>query len=206
VQRGPAPGERESAILLNRDLAGEPLPVIASYVVEGTLLPAVADRPLDPDRAVAITLLGTLAYADLVIAAPEVAAGQTIGTVTRNRELLALLNSSGGGNGEGAAAIGFLAAPAGVDDVLPGLYADAPSFAAFVRPRGPARDVGKPWRDEDTLAFRAYLSAAAATGEAREGSAGGGGTLAELEPAITPLLTIEEIVALAAALDLGVAA
>ena len=199
-------GQPDAAILLNRDLAGEPLVVIASYLVEGTLLPTADNGPIDPDRAVAAALLGTLAYADLLATAPDDAVANTRGVATRNRELLALLNSSAlaGGTG-GASPIGFRSAPPGVTDVLPGLYVDAPSFADYVRPSGPAPVDERRWQDEDTLAFRAYLAPANHVGEPRIRSAGTT-TLGEIEPAVAAFLSPDQIVELAGTLQLGVLA
>jgi hypothetical protein len=56
--------------------------------------------------------------------------------MTRNRDLLALLNSAAWPGDQPALAnadsLGFLSAPKGTDDVLLGLYADARSFADYI--------------------------------------------------------------------------
>lgn len=121
------------AILINSWLEGERPELLATYIVEGTLLSE--DAPTE-DEAVAGALLGSLAYASVLLVDPDLAATETWGVIERNRDLLALLNSSAWmtrGDVANADSIGFLKASNGALDILPGLYADAPSFAAYIR-------------------------------------------------------------------------
>lgn len=121
------------AILINSLLIGEPPEMLASAIVEGTLL---HDDTWTDHEAVAAALMGTLCYADLLLADPALAKSRTWGVMTRNRDLLALLNSAAWPSDQQALAnadsLGFLSAPQGTDDVLLGLYADARSFADYI--------------------------------------------------------------------------
>jgi hypothetical protein len=90
------------------------------------------------DEAVASALLGTLAYADIVASDPELVTQSTWGVIQRNRDLLALINSSSWAPGlDSLNSVGFLRPSNDAVDILPGLYDDAASFAEFItaRPR-----------------------------------------------------------------------
>lgn len=113
-------------------LASEPPAVIAATIVEGLIFD-LTDQ--SSDGAVLAALAGTNAWVDLVTALPDTAKKQTVGTIDLNVRTLALLNSASGSallSGD-VNAIGVLVAASG-DDVLPGLAADAKSFAALVQP------------------------------------------------------------------------
>ncbi len=117
-------------IIVNRDLKNEQPALLASYLVEGTLLPvSPARQPAGAGETVAAALLGVLAYGDLLTRTPELAAAATPATVQRNRELLTLLNSAGSGKPNDR--VGFLGTASG-DDVLPGLHDDASSFSDYI--------------------------------------------------------------------------
>lgn len=118
-------------IVVNRDLTNEQPALLASYLVEGTLLPVSSARqPAGAGETVAAALLGILAYGDLLIRTPELAAAATPATIQRNRELLTLLNSAV--SGETSDRAGFLGTAPGVGDVLPGLHDDASSFSDYI--------------------------------------------------------------------------
>ncbi|HET8522592.1 MAG TPA: hypothetical protein VFL82_05115, partial [Thermomicrobiales bacterium] len=121
------------AVLINSWLEGESPEILASYIVEATLL---GDDAPTEDEAVAGALLGSLVYADALTVDPDLAVGQTWGVIQRNRDLLALINSSAWSatsDVTNADSIGFLRASNGAPDILPGLYADASSFADYIR-------------------------------------------------------------------------
>lgn len=119
------------AILVNSLLFGESPALLASAIVEGTL---VHDDKWTDHEAIAAALMGTLAYGDIIEVDPGVAKARTWGVQNRNRDLLALLNSTAwpGDAPENADSIGFLSASNEADDILPGLYADADSFADYI--------------------------------------------------------------------------
>jgi hypothetical protein len=118
-------------ILLNSVLIGEPIEVLASYLVEGSIL-STGDGTRG--EAVSARLLGTLWYGSVLLNRPGLATLQSWGTIERNRDLLALVNSSesADNNPANAETFGFLASANGASDCLPGLYDDADSFAQFV--------------------------------------------------------------------------
>ncbi|MEA2524493.1 MAG: hypothetical protein QOF73_1720 [Thermomicrobiales bacterium] len=140
--RNSAPAARQSdtegdgtpaAILINSLLFGESPELLASAIVEGTLL---HDDTWTTQEAIAAALMGTLAYAAIAEVDPTVVKAKTWGVLNRNRDLVALLNSAAWPGDDTAPAnadsIGFLSAPNEAEDILPGLYADATSFANYV--------------------------------------------------------------------------
>ncbi len=115
-------------VLINEYLIGESLETTACAIIEGILLES--DRP-SPNGAVVAALMSTIAYAQFVENDPTIAGDATWGTINRNIDLLALLNSTQWSAAEGsipAGALGFLASAGGSRDVLPGLIVDAHSF------------------------------------------------------------------------------
>ncbi len=118
-------------ILINSLLIGEPIEVLASYIVEGSIL-STGDGTRG--EAVSARLLGTLWYGSVLLDRPGLASLRTWGTIERNRDLLALVNSSESdeNNPSNAASFGFLSPANGASDCLPGLYDDAESFSQFV--------------------------------------------------------------------------
>lgn len=197
------------AILINRDLVGEAPALLASYVVEGTLIDAPpADEPPAANQAVAAALLGTLAYADLIALSPEVVATGTAATVARNRQLLALLNSGARPQATAVAeeaGFGFLAAPDGVDDVLPGLYADAGSFADYAVSQARAVETSGTRAGEASRVFRRYLVfAGVASRAAGAPSTFDRATLEDLDAELGAFLSPAEVRAAARTLRLGV--
>jgi hypothetical protein len=220
VARGSDDGDEIYPILVNEDLAGEPLPVLASYLVEGLLLHERHDfGRITRDQAVLSHLLGTLTYAEFVVEDPELVALGTAGTIGRNRDVFALLNSatwqspetSDLANADQAVSgpLGFLGAPAGVDDILPGLYADATSFADYVTSQPRASGYSKRTRLAATPIVASFLSYAGVDVADLEGSVDGMPTFGEAGAAFDARLgafvSPEEALRLARALDLGLA-
>lgn len=206
--RDSAPAVRQSnvkndgtpaAIVINSLLRGESPAVLAAAIVEGTLL---HDDTLTKDEVVASSALGTLAWADLIAAMPGAAKAKTWGTITRNIGLLALLNLADAGG----AGLGVLAPATGVQGILHGVYLNSTSFSAFAD--------GRPWgvhfdRQAELEAppiFIDYLTFAGAPP-----TPGIGGivslsdkTLANLDSAMSVLLSPAALMADAATLSLGV--
>jgi hypothetical protein len=203
VTNGRASARGDPAILVNSWLQGEPLPVLASYLVEGSLLHD--GRPAE-DETIAAALLGTLAYADFLLLAPTAATASTWGAIQRNRDLLALVNSvPSRGAVANADSVGFLRPSNDAADILPGLYDDAGSFAEFVRARP-----STPKLDQGDLrappAFGGYLdragiAPASGTGRIVFDRA----TLDALDGRLGAFLTPKDGLRVAAALDLGAA-
>lgn len=191
-------------IVVNQELKNEQPALLASYLVEGTLLPvSSAHHPADPTETVAAALLGIMAYGDLVTHTPGLTVTATPATIDRNRDVLALLNSTG--RGEARERFGFLGTSAGIDDLLPGLYADATSFSGYLdeerrltdRSDVTSRFTGSPLWD-------GYLAVAGITrdpGHQRSGDE----TLSLLDSHLAALLPPDEVDAIARSLDLGVA-
>jgi hypothetical protein len=196
--------------MINRDLAGEAPALLASYVVQGTLLGAEWPDS-SADEAVVAALFGTLAYGEFVALEPDLAAHQTTATIERNRDLLALLNS-GPRTDEGAAvstsSVGFLAAPAGVSDILPGLYADSASFAEYVTASLPVAEIGPRGAMAAPPVFAKYLRFAgiAPSPPQSDGFVFDRGTMRDLDLGLDAFLSASDALVLAEALGLGVAA
>ena len=80
--------------------------------------------------------------------------------------------------------LGFLAAPAGVEDILPGLYADATSFADYVTSQPRAADYSKRTRLAATPIVASFLDFAGVDVADLEGSADGMPTFGEAGAAL----------------------
>jgi hypothetical protein len=190
-------------VRLNELLIGDSLETTAAALLEGLLL---AGERRTSDGALLAALMSTLAYADLVTIHPDAPETLTWGTVSRNLDLLALLNSAPwSAGGSSSASIGFLGAANGAADILPGLIPDATSFQAHVL--GSARGAGA-----DQLG-------SAAPSELLAGLAQVGGVSLPLTPngpviddaairlldgGVSAFLTPDEAVLLISALDLGI--
>jgi hypothetical protein len=187
------------ALAINSLLIGESPQLLASVIVEAVLL---HDDDLLKEEAIAAAAFGTLAWADIMNLDPGVAAGRTWGVLQRNQYLLALLNT-GANDGQ----IGILANQGDVDDILPGVFADAPTFADFINAR--------PWgirftRRGELVApniFGNLLTAAGVTPTkgVRDKVTYGDATLADLDSAIAWFLPPEKVHAIATTLKLGTA-
>lgn len=120
--------DKTSSVLINEFLIGESLETTAAAIIEGILLES--DRP-SPNGAVVAALMSTVAYAQFVENVPSITRVATWGTINRNIDLLALLNSTQWSAADGIVppgALGFLAPSGDTMDVLPGLLIDATSF------------------------------------------------------------------------------
>ena len=219
VARGRTSDDGVYSLLVSEDLAGESPEVLASLLVEGLLLhERKADGRTTRDQAVLANLLGALAYADFLIADPDLATRGTAGVIARNRDVFAILNSAAWqtppiddlANAERAnlGALGFLGAPAGVDDILPGLYADATSFADFVTSQPRADDYSRRTRliaPSIVASFLAYVGVDLAD---LDGSVDGvpsfGDASSALDARLGAFVPPEEALDLARALRLGV--
>jgi hypothetical protein len=196
------------AILINSLLAGEPPELLASAIVEGTLL---HDDTWTSREAVAAALMGTLAYADIVEVDPALVKTSTWGVMTRNRGLLALLNSAAwpgaGGDIENADSIGFLSAPNEAGDILPGLYTDATSFADYVETSPQAARFDRVSDLEAPPVFGEYLAYAGIEPTSRFRSAIllSKETMSEVDAQLGGFLSPDEALGLAKTLKLGVA-
>lgn len=128
----------EPTVWVNALLRGERPELLATAILEALMLASA--EPCASSRIVAAAWGATL-WADFVAADPWLAESATWGTITRNIDLLAVLNSQPFDPGIPAATSIGLRLPAGNDDdVLPGLRRDVASFADLVRtsPRNPA--------------------------------------------------------------------
>ncbi len=194
------------AILINSWLKGESPALLSTYIVEGTLLSE--DAPTE-DEAVAGALLGSLAYAAALLVDPDLAAGETWGVIERNRDLLALLNSSAWmteGGVTNADSIGFLRASNGALDILPGLYADAPSFSAYIRAQPHIPQLAGQVSRAAQPVFDRYLSFAGIRVQPRGGDNSlDDQTMAALDARLGAFLTSDDALHLADNLALGVA-
>ncbi|MGH2531827.1 MAG: hypothetical protein ACRDJW_05920 [Thermomicrobiales bacterium] len=192
------------AILVNSWLRAEPLPVLASYLVEATLVRA--DEPTE-DEAVTAALLGTLSYADFVDAEPDLVAHSTWGVIQRNRDLLALINSSSWAPDlDNLNSVGFLGPSNGAIDILPNLYDDAASFAEFITARPRAVDLERRATTEAPPVFVAYLIHAGVEPRQREGRPTfDAETLGELDARLGAFLSPDDALSAAGALELGAA-
>lgn len=196
------------AILVNSLLAGESPGLLASAIVEGTLL---HDDRWASREAIAAALMGTLAYADVVKIDPSTVKPSTWGVLTRNRALLALLNSAAwpgdGSTPANADSIGFLSAPNKAHDILPGLYADATSFADYVEssPQGARFDHTSDL--EAPPVFAGYLAYAGIepTGRFRDAILLSEQTMSDVDAQLGAFLSPDGALRLAKTLNLGVA-
>lgn len=125
-------GAGRGTVRINEYLIGDSLEVTAAAIVEGILLEADSRTP---NTTTIAALMSTVAYATLLEKQPSVASNPTWGTISRNVDTMALLNSSPwspSSPGGDVSQVGFLAPAAGVTDVLPGIATDATSFQAYV--------------------------------------------------------------------------
>ncbi len=118
------------AVWINSMMIGERPELLATAIAEGLLLES-ADRCVD--QAIIAAALSSLFWADLVTADPSLTTGSTWGTITRNRDLLALLNSQpfDPGNPD-STTFGLRLAAGSSGDVLPRLPVSAGSFVDYV--------------------------------------------------------------------------
>lgn len=124
------------AVWINSMLIGERPELLATAIVEGLLLESQAQCA---DQAVIAAALSTTLWADFVASDPYLTSGGTWGTITRNRDLLALLNSQpfDPGNPD-SSTFGLRLATGSAGDVLPGIPMRPGSFVDYVlaSPRG----------------------------------------------------------------------
>ncbi|MGH2558904.1 MAG: hypothetical protein ACRDJH_07555 [Thermomicrobiales bacterium] len=194
----------DPAILVNSWLRGEPLPLLASYLVEATILRADESTQ---EEAVAAALLGTLAYADFVAVEPDLVTQSTWGVIQRNRDLLALINSSSWAPElDSLNSVGFLRPSNGAIDILPGLYDDAESFSEFIAARPRSLNVERDLATEAPPVFADYLNHAGI--EPRQQAAGpifDAETLGELDARLGAFLSPDDTLRAAGILQLGAA-
>jgi hypothetical protein len=122
----------QPVIRVNSMLEGERPEILAAAVAEGALLEGTSPSE---DQAVAAAAISTALYINLVERDPDIVTDRTWGTVSRNRDALALLNSgqwSASSPSRNADSIGFLLAAGSAMDILPGVYIDASSFSAYI--------------------------------------------------------------------------
>jgi len=153
--------------------------------------------------------VATIAYAQSVIATPDVVSLPTWPVTTNNRALLAMLNSapvrligeSDGPNGS----IRLLDPAEGVADVLPNLYADTRSYEADVQTRPGAPDLSATRHVTALpLAVAMVVSLVGADPANMAQSPTYGDLIALLDARLGAILPPESIALLAGALDLGV--
>jgi hypothetical protein len=196
-----------AAILINGLLIGEPPALLASSIVEGTLL---HDDTWTNQEAIAAALMGTLAYGDFVAIDPSLVKAKHWGVMNRNRDLLALLNSTTWPGDDEALAnadsIGFLGASNAADDILPGLYADAESFADYVETTPQASRFDNTSDLEAPAVFADYLAYAGIepTNRFRGKILLSDQTMTEIDAALGNFLTPDDALTLAKTLKLGV--
>jgi hypothetical protein len=208
-----APGQSNDQgdqVLLNSVLAGEPLEVLASYLIEGSIL---SSGDGTTGEVVSARLLGTLWYGRMVLDRPGLVPLRSWGTIERNRDLLALVNSSAapenltGASIDNAASFGFMAAANDAPDCLPGIYDDAPSFAEFV-----LSEVGSGYDDVTVSLQRASISerylgfAGIPSGaDSLDGTVFDAESLAALDASLGTFLTDDEMLAIVSAMGLRIA-
>jgi hypothetical protein len=127
------------AIWIDSMLVGERPELLATAIVEGALLES-ADR--SPAQTIVAAALSTVLWAELIPADPTLTSSATWGVITRNRDLLALLNAQPFDPGTPAGTAVGLRLAAGDGDVLPGLPMNPGSFVDYVlaSPRAVASD------------------------------------------------------------------
>lgn len=215
--RNSAPAARRSdrgdgvppAILVNSLLVGEPPELLASVIVEGSLL---HDDTLTQNEALAASLLGTLSYGAWVATDPDLPRARTWGVINRNRDLLALLNSTAFPGGtktpSNADLIGFFSPADGAGDILPGLYTDATSFAGYVATKPQATRYDRHSELEAPSVFVKYLDFAGIkpTSTFRDTVTFSKATMGDLDAGLAAFLSSNGALVLARTLDLGIAA
>jgi hypothetical protein len=129
IWEGAALGE-SPVVWINSMLIGERPELLATAIAEGLLLESL-DRCAH--QAIIAAAVSSVLWAEFVTADPSLSTAATWGTIMRNRDLLALLNSQpfDPGNPD-ATAFGLRLAAGSGGDVLPGLLASAGSFVDYV--------------------------------------------------------------------------
>ena len=123
-------GKNAPAIWIHSLLIGERPELLASAIVEGALLES-SRRCVS--QAIAAAALSSVLWANFITDDRSLVDAHTWGTITRNRDLLALLNSQPFDPGAPAAtSVGLRLGVTG-GDVLPGLTMNAASFVDYVR-------------------------------------------------------------------------
>lgn len=117
-------------IWINSMLLGERPELLATAIAEGALLES-ADQ--SAAQTIIAAALSTVLWADLVTSDATLAQSGTWGTITRNRDLLALLNAQPFDPGSPSGQEIGLRLGAGDGDVLPGLPMDPGSFVEYIR-------------------------------------------------------------------------
>jgi hypothetical protein len=202
--------DRGDQVLVNSILAGEPLEVLSSYLIEGSIL---SSGDGTTGEVVSARLLGTLWYGRMVLDRPGLVPLKSWGTIERNRDLLALVNSSVAPENvtsvgiDNAASFGFMAPANGAPDCLPGIYDDAPSFAEFV-----VSELGSGYDDAAVSLQRASISerylgfAGIPSGaDSLDGTIFDAGSLAALDASLGLFLTDDDMLAIVSALGLRIA-
>jgi hypothetical protein len=191
-------------VIVNDALAAEAPGVVATYLVEGMQLsPSLAATASGTAQATIQTVLGTLAWADLIETEPSLAAAGTLAATERNLELLALLNSTAKSSAGAESSVGIRAASSAVGDVLPGLYADPESFASFVATgsRSGSIDAAASFVASPTLVR--LLGELGVDPEPIERAPKSEAVLAALDAGLAPQFPPERVLNLARTLDLG---
>jgi hypothetical protein len=192
-------------VQVNELLSGGSLESIAAALLEGILLDQ--DRH-SPNGAVVAALMSTLAYAELIAINPAAVSFPSWGTISRNRDVLALINSSqwsAGSQPTKSDLIGFLAPANGAGDVLPGLVYDASSFQAYVlaSPRATGTE-----QMSLAVASELFIRMAGITGIPIAAGPGGtvitGETMSMIDSSLGEFLSSDDVHALAIALFLGI--
>ena len=139
------------------------------------------------------------------------AKAKTWGVMNRNRDLLALLNSTAwpgdASAPENADSIGFLSPSNEADDILPGLYADAESFAGYVETSPQAARFDRQADLEAPPVFAEYLAYAGIepTSRFRGKILFSRQTMSEIDAALGGFISPDDALTLAKTLKLGVA-
>jgi len=126
-------------IWIDSMLLGERPELLATAIAEGALLESAKQSSAQTIIAAA---LSTVLWSDFIAADPTLTTSGTWGTITRNRDLLALLNAQPFDPGTPQATGIGLRLAAGNGDVLPGLPMDPGSFVDYIlgSPRSVADD------------------------------------------------------------------
>jgi hypothetical protein len=198
--------EGHKEVQINSMLSGDSLEVIAAAIVEGMLLES---GPLTPNAAVIAALFSTICYASLAEQSPEIVSAPTWGTISRNIDLLALLNSSPwsvSSGGADVAAIGFLTGPSSPAGALPGTLFSAESFNSYVsqspRAAGTAPVFSSPAPE---LLITVAGVAGIALGASPAGPVVSSETMRNLDRSVGVFMSVSSAAKLAEVLALGVA-
>ncbi len=125
-----ASGGASPTVWINSMLLGERPELLATAIAEGLLLESLDHGA---DHAIIAAALSSVLWADFITADPTLTTGGTWGTIVRNRDLLALLNSQPFDPGDPeSAAFGLRLAAGSGGDVFPRLQISAGSFVDYV--------------------------------------------------------------------------